>query len=146
MTRRIAHAVQIGALVLALALVPLALAAKGGNHGSGGTTSSSGISLADPLLHDANGNGLPNWGDQVTFKVSTTATSRPFVALDCYQNGVRVYGFSAGIFPSYAWTQTYTLKSETWTGGAADCTATGYYFTSNGREVVFATMSFPVAA
>jgi hypothetical protein len=144
MTRRIAHAAQIG-LLLVLVLVPVALAAKGGHNPSGGSGSSS-LSLATPLVYDANGDGLPNWGDQVTFKVSTTATSRPFVALNCFQGGVRVYGFSAGIFPTYAWTQTYTLKSSMWTGGSANCTATGYYFTSNGRENVFATMSFTVGA
>jgi hypothetical protein len=37
MTRRIAHAAQIAALVLSLALVPVALAAKGGGKGGGGT-------------------------------------------------------------------------------------------------------------
>jgi hypothetical protein len=45
MNRRIAHAAQIGALVLALALVPAALAAKGGN-GGGGATSGSGCSIS----------------------------------------------------------------------------------------------------
>jgi hypothetical protein len=39
MNRRIAHAAQIVALVLALALVPAALAGKGGNGGSTGSTS-----------------------------------------------------------------------------------------------------------
>ena len=80
MTRRVAHAAQIGALVLALALVPAAVAAKGGSGGgkpSGGSGSSS-LSLADPLVHDANGNGLPNRSDVVTFTVSTTA-GQPYV-------------------------------------------------------------------
>jgi hypothetical protein len=39
MNRRIAHAAQVVALVLALALVPAALAGKGGNGGSTGSTS-----------------------------------------------------------------------------------------------------------
>jgi hypothetical protein len=39
MTRRIAHAARIGALVLALTLVPAALAAKGGDGGGGSTSS-----------------------------------------------------------------------------------------------------------
>jgi hypothetical protein len=39
MTRRIAHAARIGALVLALTLVPAALAAKGGDGGGGATSS-----------------------------------------------------------------------------------------------------------
>src|SRR5436190_15993944 len=37
MTRRIAHAAQLGAIVLALVLVPAALAAKGGGGGNTGT-------------------------------------------------------------------------------------------------------------
>jgi hypothetical protein len=40
MTRRIAHAAQIGGLVLALALVPAALAAKGGGNGGSGPSGS----------------------------------------------------------------------------------------------------------
>jgi hypothetical protein len=135
----------IAALVLALVLVPAAVAGKGvtsGKPGGGGSSSGS-VSL---VMTDENSNGVPNWGETVTFTVSTTATSRPFVSLSCYQSGVRVYSFSAGIFPDYAWTQTYTLRSSNWTGGPADCTATGYYFTSNGREKVFGTTSFPVSA
>jgi Bacterial Ig domain len=38
MTRRVAHAAQIGALILALALVPAGFAAKGGGGGKGGCT------------------------------------------------------------------------------------------------------------
>ena len=45
MTRRIAHAARIGALVLALTLVPAALAAKGGDGGGGAT---SGCTLGAP--------------------------------------------------------------------------------------------------
>ncbi len=89
--------------VLALALVPAAgLAAKGGNAGAhgggggggkpvgGGSTGGGTISLAQPLVYDANGNGLPNVGDVVMFDVSTTATDQPFVNLKCFQNGVLV--------------------------------------------------------
>ena len=43
-----------------------------------------------PLVYDANGNGLPNVGDVVTFNISTTATDQPFVNLLCYQSGVLV--------------------------------------------------------
>jgi hypothetical protein len=31
-----------------------------------------------------------------------------------------------------------------WTGGAADCTATAYYFTNNGAERVIGTKNFGV--
>jgi hypothetical protein len=46
MTRRIAHAASFVAVVLALALVPAAIAAKGGNSGGGSTgTGGSGCSI-----------------------------------------------------------------------------------------------------
>ena len=54
---------------------------------------------------------------------------------------------SAGFYPEYPWpwAQTFTLSSGAWTGGAANCTATLYYF--NGRSYpTLATQSFAVAA
>ena len=53
------------------------------------------------MVTDVNGNGSPNWGDTVTFDVSTTATTEPYVDLVCSQNGVVVYGATAGFFASY---------------------------------------------
>src|ERR1700747_2790562 len=40
------------------------------------------------MVTDNNGNGLPNYGDIITFNVQTNATVQPFVGLNCYQNGV----------------------------------------------------------
>jgi hypothetical protein len=99
-----------------------AFAAKGGspahNSGGGGT-----ITLA-PLVYDANGDGLPNWSDTVVFNVSTTATTQPFVNLQCFQNGALVLngwnGYFAGALNS-SW--NFGLASGAWQGGAADCTA-----------------------
>jgi hypothetical protein len=153
MTRRIAHAAQIGAIVLALVLVPAALAAKGGashgggggNHGGAGTTGSGSLSLA--MVSDLNANGLPNWGDTVTFKVSTTATTEPNVSLTCSQNGVVVYGAVSGFYASYPWpwTQNMTLSSTSWTGGAASCVAKLYYI-SGTSTVNLGSMSFTAGA
>src|SRR4051812_6343009 len=69
-------------LVLALALVPAALAGKGGKPGGGGggnTTSSGSLSLV--LLNSTD--GLPHRGQQVTFQVSTSYAT-PSISLDCY--------------------------------------------------------------
>jgi hypothetical protein len=148
MNRRIAHSLQIGALVLALALVPIALAAKSSSHGGGGKNDgSSSISLHTPLVYDANGDGLPNWGDTVRFDVSTTVTTEPFVELICSQNGVVVYGANTGYFDSYAWpwTQNMKLGSQMWTGGDADCVATMFTF-RNGHRWNLATRSFTAYA
>jgi hypothetical protein len=146
MKRRIAHTVQIGTIILALALVPAALAAKGGgggHHGNGGTTGSSSISLV--LLNSTD--GLAHYGQDVTFNVSTTATSSPYVELDCYQSGALVYMNSKGFFPSYPWGQVFTLSSGAWTSGAANCTATLYSMNASGtRRTDLKAMSFDVSA
>ena len=130
--------------LLALALVPTALAGKGGKPapGGGGSTSGSSVEMV-PMAPD----GVTNWGDQVTFKVSTSATTQPMVRLDCYQGGVKVYWASAGFYDGYpwAWARNFTLKSTYWTGGAANCTAT-LYLNDGRRYRDLASTSFPVAA
>jgi hypothetical protein len=131
-------------LVLALALVPAALAGKGKpGTGSTGSTSSS---LAVAMVVDQNGNSAPNWNDQITFNVSTTATVKPWVKLNCYQSGVWVSTSTAGFFPEYPWGANFTLSSGGWTSGAGDCTATLYMVTSNGRTKTLASLSFHVDA
>src|SRR6478735_5105989 len=53
---------------------------------------------------------------------------------------------SAGFFPDYPWpwAQNFTLRSDYWTGGAADCTATLYYSAGHNKFPVLATASFHV--
>ncbi len=143
MNRRIAHTAQIVALVLALALVPAALAAKGGHSG---TTSGSGSLSGPTMVSDANANGLPNWGDQITFNVSTSWTYYPSVEVDCSQNGALVYRQIVGFYPTYIGDPYFTLSGYWWTGGAADCTAMLYYTAKNGSRTTLATLSFPVGA
>jgi hypothetical protein len=143
MTRRIAHAVSLIALVLALALVPAALAAKGGKPPSGSSNSS----LSLRMVADSNSDGLPNWNDTVTFDVSTTVTDSPRVAVNCYQNGVWVYWASAAWYAGnpWPWLRNFNLNSTYWKGGAADCTAELQASTSK-RTQVLATVNFHVAA
>jgi hypothetical protein len=106
-------------------------------------SSSSSLSLV--LLNSTD--GLPHWGQQVTFNVSTTATTQPNVSLDCYQNGTLVYGAVAGFYASYPWqgSQIFTLSSPSWTGGAASCTAALYYF-SGKKTITLTTLNFQVYA
>ena len=122
---RFALLATIAALVLAIAPSALAGNGKGAGKPSGGGSSGTGLSLV--LLNSTD--GLPHYGQQVTFNVSTTATDRPFVSLVCSQNGTLVYSSSAGFFAAYLWPweRNFTLVSTYWTGGAADCTATLYY-------------------
>jgi hypothetical protein len=121
-----------GLLVFALALVPAALAGKGGGGKSGGgsTSGGGGSSLSLVLMNSTD--GLPHYGQQVTFNVSTTATTRPYVNLDCTQNGALVYSNQVGYYPDYPWVQYFVLSSSYWTGGSADCIAKLTYW--NGRS------------
>jgi hypothetical protein len=143
MNRRIAHAAQIVALALALALVPAALAARGGGGGkpggSGGTTGSGSISLAAPLVNDANGNGLPNWNDTVTFNISTTATSQPYVNLLCSGTGVSYNSWRGYFAGSLDTNWNFVLSSGGWTSGAADCTAYLGMYTKQGFQRLAST-------
>src|SRR5438105_14929303 len=113
-------------------------AGKGGGKNGGGN-----YRFALMMSTDINGNGLPDWGDTLTFDVSTTESTEPHVDLPCSQNGVVVYGATTGYFATYPWpwTQFMTLSSLSWQGGAADCTATLYYF-SGTKNTVVALMNF----
>jgi hypothetical protein len=143
-----AAALAVAALTTLGASAP-ALAAKGGGGGkpAGGSTGSSSLTLATPLVYDANGDGQPNWGDTVTFDVSTTATDSPFVDLLCSQNGTTVYSATTGYFASYPWpwTKDMTLSSQMWTVGDASCTAT--LKALDGRKTyILKTLSFHASA
>ena len=126
MIKCIAVPVVIAALVLTIALFALP---EGGKPGGGGTATGGGLSL---VLLDST-DGVAHWGKQVTFTVSTTATTEPNVSLTCKQNGVVVYGAVTGFYASYPWpwTRHMTLSSQSWTGGAADCVAKLYYFSGS---------------
>jgi hypothetical protein len=123
-TQAILEGALIATLVVGL-MAGTALAGKpaagGGKHGGGGSGGGSGT-IALVMRVDANGNGSPNWGDQVTFNVTSTA-SQPYVLLTCYQGGALVYQNSVGYFPTFPWVQYFVLSSNYWTSGAATCTA-----------------------
>jgi hypothetical protein len=144
--RRIAHAAQICALVITLALVPAALAAKGGGGKSGGNsgpTTSTG-SINSLVLLVPTRDGLPHWDHAITFNVTSTAQYY-FVRVDCYQNGALVYEKSNGFTGS--WLTDYGLSGPAWTGGAADCNAVLYSQNWDGsNQQTEATMSFHVYA
>jgi hypothetical protein len=115
-------AIAAAVLVVSLALVPGALAGKPGSGGGGGGTTGGGT-IALVMVNDANGNGAPNYGDTVTFAVSTTATTMPYVTVNCYQGGTLVYQASNGIF-AISLNQNFVLgQTAAWQGGAATCTA-----------------------
>jgi len=96
------------------------------------------VGFALALEADANLNGLPNWGDQVSFSVSSTETNDAHVQLICSQNGEVVYG------ATWPMTPVLTLRSQLWQSGAADCTATAYYIASGTKKVTIGSMNFTV--
>lgn len=111
------QAIVMSALVLAFTAGSV-LAAQGGKSGS----SSINLVLVSAGIAAADAAG-PSHGDTVTFDVKTNATDRPYVLLNCYQAGDWVYAAQAGFWASYAWGQDFILAADSWSSGAASCTA-----------------------
>jgi hypothetical protein len=148
---RLVFLAVLGALLLAL--VPAALAGKGGSttgggkHGGGGSTGGSG-SLTLTVVDSPYNDGLVHWNGNITFAVSTTATTEPHVSVSCSQNGQVVYSAATGYYASYPWpwTQVMNLKSTAWSGGAAACTAKLYSLNNTGGTTTLGSMSFGALA
>ncbi len=107
----------------------------------GGKTNGS-ITLNLPPSSDKNSDGQPNWGDTVSFTLSTTI-SQPFVNLQCFQNGTRVENGWIGYFPEsldYP-NKDFGLGSGAWQSGAANCTAYLDYATGHSGKNQFATVA-----
>jgi hypothetical protein len=122
-TQRLSVRLALFAAVAAvlLALAPAALAGKGaggGKHGGGAGTGTISLVLLDST------DGLAHFGQHVTFNISTSSTNQPWVHLQCYQNGAMVAEGWDGYFDGSLSGRDFTLSSPSWTGGAADCTAT----------------------
>ena len=135
----------VAAIALSLALVPAALAGKSGGGGGGKGGSFTG-SFRMVMVSDANGDGLPNWNDQITFSVSSNA-AMPMVNVTCYQGTTQVDNQNVGFYAGWPWSQVYTLSHWYYwpTDSAADCTATLYYQGTRGN-VTLSKMSFHVNA
>ena len=119
-----------------------ALAGKpaGGGGGKGGA------SISVVMVTDTDGNGAPNWGEQVTFAFSTS-NDRPVASLRCTQGGYTVYGDSHPMYSPNIWDDPgiFTLSSLAWTGGAASCLVE-LKGTSNGKIVTLGSTTFAVGA
>jgi hypothetical protein len=145
-TRRSAAVLVVTVVALvALIVLPAALAAKGAGKGSGGGGSTSGSLELDATVGDTNADGVPNWGESVTFKVTSSA-AQPYVNLRCSQGGAVVYDAWAGFYAGAWFSRDFLLSSQSWTGGAADCTARLVTWSRNGREQTHATTGFRVEA
>jgi hypothetical protein len=144
MLRRIAFALSFAA---ALALAGVAYAANGA-----GSNKSSSSSISPPIVVSAGAPAAaptsttpPQFGDTVTFEVSTAATTTPFVNLNCYQNGALVAQGWATFFTGGS-PGSFGLSSPIWKSGAADCDADLGMYSKNGKWNVLASTSFHVDA
>ena len=91
--------------------------APGGESGPGSESSISRLTLM--LVTDRNGDGRPNRGDSITFRISTTLAWDQ-VSVVCSQNGTEVLRSEKTVDE---WSP-FALTSQTWQAGAADCKAT----------------------
>ena len=91
--------------------------APGGESGPGSESSISRLTLM--LVTDRNGDGRPNRGDSITFRISTTLTWDQ-VSVVCSQSGTEVLRAEKTV---EEWS-AFALTSQTWQAGAADCKAT----------------------
>jgi len=142
----------IVAALMAITILP-AMAAKGGNGGggkghggtTGGSTGSGGGTLTLRVVSGPD--NTPNWGEDITFDVSTSATTEPHVNVTCKQSGTVVYGATTGYYASYPWpwTQVMNLASQSWTGGAADCSAVLQAYSGTSVSTLY-TLGFHVDA
>jgi hypothetical protein len=114
---------------------PSAVSADAKKPGHGNDDSST---LAIAMVYDAKRIGAPDYGDTITFNVSTTATTAPRVSLACSQSGNVVM---SAMWPA---TPNITLSSGLWHGGAADCTATLFAYVSGTKQNVLKTLDFNV--
>ncbi len=136
------QATLMGALVLGLTAGTV-LAGRGG-RASG--TSTIEMIMVNAGVAAASATG-PSHGDTVTFNVSTTATDRPYVLLNCYQAGAWVYAAQAGFWASYPGGQNFALDATSWPAGAANCTARlGVLNADGSRFRELASTSFGVSA
>ena len=141
-----AQALAEGSLI-ALLIVGLMAGSVLAGKGGGGKPASGGGGVTVQVVTDANGDGLPNWGDQVHFTLSTSNT-RPVVSLTCSQGGAVVYGDSRPYFWPNIWDDTgvFTLSSLSWSSGAAECRAEAKGTSSNGRIISLVSTTFQVGA
>jgi hypothetical protein len=125
-----------------------AFAAPHNGGGGGGKVSYTGsfVGTNPVMVTDNNSDGMPNYGDTITFKVTSTA-GYPMVRLLCTSGGVTVDDQNVGFYPGWVWSQNYQLSHWYYwpSDSAADCTANLYYQGAKGN-VNLATMTFHVNA
>jgi len=134
------------AALLALALVPVASAGKGGGGGSthgGGSTTGGGYTVT------VSPGGPYSFGEAIYITTNVPVYPNgagPYIWLRCYQNGVLVASGDHAAFPG-GWYYNWPFNlgpTGSWTGGAASCTVTVVH--SSNKTATDASTSFQVSA
>ena len=140
MLRNIARQGSIVAVLL-LVTASVSLAAAGGKQ-----SSSSWISLSSTGAATTNG----VTGSSVTLFEGTTAVTRPFIHLKCFQNGSLVLEGWNAVFTTPTGSASFSFSSPAWQSGvAASCTAyleNWDQYGTKGKVSVLASTSFSVNA
>jgi hypothetical protein len=133
------------AFLVALVLVPAALAGKGGGGGKptgggGGTTGGGGytVGLSTP--------GPYTFGETVYTTTNAPQVAMSYVGMSCSENGVLLLSgthanWSGGWYFNYAW---QLGPSQVWGGGPANCTVTVFHI-SNNKQITDASSTFQVS-
>jgi hypothetical protein len=138
---RVVQATLIASLAVGLTAGSVFAGKGGGGKPTGGGTIS-----APQMLSDANGNGLPNYMDSITFTVSTTATDKPMVGLRCWQGTNFVHDGYIALYDASWLKKHFTLGGSYWNSALdATCTARLFYYDNRSRERLLATTDFGVA-
>jgi hypothetical protein len=132
-----AEALIIVILVFGLLAMPV-LAAKGGGNGGGKPGGSAG-GAGTISLNLMDGATQAHFAARVTFTISTTSTTSPFVHLQCYQSGTLVAEGRQGFFEGALGDPWFYLYAPSWQAGAADCTATLEKYSNKGWSALAST-------
>jgi hypothetical protein len=136
-------ALVVAASLVVLAVVPTAVAGKGGKPGRGGGGPKATYTGTMIMENLDSTDGLDHYGQRVKFTVVTNAPW-PFVDVDCTQGaGELVYHSTVGYYGGWPWDDVFTLSGWAWPGGEADCTAK-LYNSDGSTTTTVATLHFHV--
>jgi hypothetical protein len=129
-------------LLLVYIVIFVVSASMPAHAGKGGASTIELAPLTQTTLADSQ---WPRFGDQVTFRISTSRTAYPWVQNRCWQDGRLVLEQWHGFFDGYRFGRTFTLgPTNLWTGGAASCEAR-LISQDNGRDHVLASARYEAA-
>ena len=130
-------------VIVVLTIMAIAVGTSAIAAGRGANASSVTLKRLDQTTGAATTAAL-SFGEQVTFEVVTSQTSKPWVLNECFQGGTRVSAEIHGFFDGYLFGEIYSLgPTDLWSSGSADCTAK-LLSDDHNKTKVLATTSYHV--